>query len=172
MGARGPVGRPGEHHHGHRDRRVVELVNRRPETVVPKPPAGLLAATRRAWERYWQSDVATVATGADHDLVERLFVLRDEHARVLRALRSTGERMVSGSRQQPRLSPLFDLLFKLEASIHVLENELGLSPLARARLGIAVGAAKLTAAELNRITRDRPHHDDEDEEDADEYEDA
>jgi P27 family predicted phage terminase small subunit len=114
----------------------------------------MLAATRRAWERYWRSDVATVATDADRDLVERLFVLRDEHARALRTVRSTSERLVSGSRQQPRLSPLLDLVFKLEGAIHTLETELGLSPLARARLGIAVGQATLTAAELNRMTRD------------------
>jgi P27 family predicted phage terminase small subunit len=169
MGARGPVGRPGEHRHGHREAPVVELVQSRPDVTVPKPPPGMLAATRRAWARYWQSDVATVATEADRDLVERLFVFRDEHARALRTLRATGERMVSGSRSQPRLSPLLDLVFKLEGAIHTLETELGLSPLARARLGIAVGQATLTAAELNRMTRDRPHHDDEDD---DEYEDA
>jgi P27 family predicted phage terminase small subunit len=150
---------------------VVELVHSRPDVTVPKPPSGMLAATRRAWDRYWRSDVATVATDADRDLVERLFLLRDEHARVLRTLRSTGERMVSGSRQQPRLSPLFDLLFKLEGAIHTLETELGLSPLARARLGIAVGTAKLTAAELNRITRDaQPRADDDDDEEFEDVE--
>jgi P27 family predicted phage terminase small subunit len=163
------VGRPGEHRQGHREASVVELVHSRPDVAVPKPPSGMLAATRRSWERYWASDVAAVATDADRDLVERLFVLRDEHARALRTVRSTGERLVSGSRQQPRLSPLLDLVFKLEGAIHTLETELGLSPLARARLGIAVGTARLTAAELNRMTRDRPHHDDEDD---DEFEDV
>jgi P27 family predicted phage terminase small subunit len=129
----------------------------------------MLAATRRAWERYWRSDVATVVTDADHDAIERLFLLRDEHARAMRAVRSTGQRLVSGSRNQPRLNPIYDLVFKLEGAIHTLETELGLSPLARARLGIAVGQATLTAAELNRLTRDRPQHDDEDD---DEFEDA
>ena len=76
---------------------------------------------------------------------------------------------MSGSRNQPRLNPIYDLIFKLEGSIHTLETELGASPLARARLGIAVGQATLTAAELNRMTRDRPSHDDEED---DEYEDA
>ena len=117
MGARGPVGRPDQHHHGHRDRRSSSSSTARPDVVVPKPPSGLLAATRRAWARYWTSDVATVATVADHDLVERLFVLRDEHARALRAVRSTGERLVSGSRQQPRLNPHLRLIFKLEGAI-------------------------------------------------------
>jgi P27 family predicted phage terminase small subunit len=131
--------------------------------TVPKPPPGLLAATRGAWERYWRSDVATVVTDADRDLVERLFVFRDEHARVLRSVRKSNARLVSGSRQQPRLNPLLDLVFKLEGAIHSLETELGLSPLARARLGIAVGQATLTAAELNRMTRDRSHQDDDEE---------
>jgi P27 family predicted phage terminase small subunit len=134
---------------------VVELVQRAPDVVVPKPPTGLLATTRRAWARYWSSEVSRVVTDADYDLIERLFVLRDEHARALRTLRATGERMVSGSRSQPRLSPLYDLVFKLEGAIHTLESELGLSPLARARLGIAVGQATLTAAQLNAMTRDR-----------------
>jgi P27 family predicted phage terminase small subunit len=129
----------------------------------------MLAATRRAWARYWRSDVASVVTDADHDAIERLFLLRDEHARAMRAVRSTGERLVSGSRNQPRLNPIYDLIFKLEGAIHTLETELGASPLARARLGIAVGQATLTAAELNRLTRDRPHHDAEDD---DEFEDA
>lgn len=148
---------------------MVELVHSRPDVVVPKPPPGMLAATRRAWARYWKSDVASVVTDADHDAIERLFLLRDEHARAMRAVRSTGQRLVSGSRNQPRLNPIYDLIFKLEGAIHTLETELGASPLARARLGIAVGQATLTAAELNRLTRDQPHHDDEDD---DEYEDA
>src|SRR5439155_23575859 len=76
MGARGPVGRPGEHRQGHREASVVDLVHSRPNAAVPKPPPGLPVATKTAWARYWTSDVASVVTDADHDAIERLFLLR------------------------------------------------------------------------------------------------
>jgi len=49
--------------------------------------------------------------------------------------------MVAGSQGQPRLNPALDGLMKLEGAILRLENELGLTPSARLRLGITFADA-------------------------------
>ena len=52
--------------------------------------------------------------------------------------------VVRGSKDQLRLNPVADLVTKLETIILRLETELGLTPMSRARLGIATGQAQLT----------------------------
>jgi len=49
--------------------------------------------------------------------------------------------MVAGSQGQPRLNPALDGIMKLEGAILRLENELGLTPSARLRLGITFADA-------------------------------
>ena len=51
---------------------------------------------------------------------------------------------------QPVLNPLAPYLATLEATIARAEQELGLTPMARAKLGIVIGQEALTADALNR----------------------
>ena len=151
MGSRGPLGRPDRERQGHRASKAIEVAPATDTVSVPNPPAGLLPSTLDAWHAYWRSSPAQVATEADHQAILRLFVLADEFRRCTQAVRSTNERVVEGSVGQVKMNPLSDYALKLEAAIGRLETELGLTPMARARLGLTIGQARLTAADVNRM---------------------
>ena len=70
--------------------------------------------------------------------------------------------MVAGSQGQPRLNPALDGLMKLETAILRLENELGLTPSARLRLGITFADAtnSLQALSERFASLDFEEHDD------------
>ena len=59
-----------------------------------------------------------------------------------------------GSQGQPKVNPLIDLTIKLESSILKLEQELGLTPLARQRLGIAFGEAQVGFKQLQEFLKE------------------
>ena len=59
--------------------------------------------------------------------------------------------MSKGSTGQPKVNPLIELVLKLEDKMLKLENELGLTPLARQRLGIAFGEAAMNLTNLTEI---------------------
>jgi P27 family predicted phage terminase small subunit len=159
MGIRGPLPKPGDQRQGHRKQprtaqnppqiAVLSPSSEAPERVVPRAPTGLLDASRKRWKSFWQSAVSK-AVDLDADLyrVERWIGCVDEYERVNAAFKKT--RLVKGSTGQPALNPLASYLQQLLNEINKAEAELGLTPLARMRLGIAYGEAKLTALELAR----------------------
>ncbi len=118
----------------------------------PRAPSGLLAASRRRWEAFWCSDVArAVDVASDGDRLVRWISYVDEWHRAMREFRR--ERVTEGSMGQPVLHPLAGYLAQLEQSIARAEQEFGMGPMARMRLGIATGEAALTAQRLNELTR-------------------
>jgi P27 family predicted phage terminase small subunit len=100
----------------------------------PPPPDDLTPELTAVWAALWQSDTAAVIEETDLPVVYRLFGLYAQHKKaadvVLQGL------VVKGSVGQVRVNPLADHLLKLETAILRLENELGLTPMARARLGV------------------------------------
>jgi P27 family predicted phage terminase small subunit len=143
----GPPRKPGRAQ-GKRERPVLALVHDRGR--LPEPPEGLLKRSQALWEAFWGSEVAR-AVDLDSDLyrLERWIRDVDEYERTLDEYRQ--ERLVQGSMGQPRLNPLAARLKDLEAVIRETERDFGMTPMARLRLGIAVGQAALTAAEVNRL---------------------
>ena len=121
---------------GHRrhDPSIVLAEGETTATAHPRPPQGLLAATRKAWHTYWDDEISAITRGVDHQVINRLFGLYDEHARARVVVKQA--LMVKGSTGQIRTNPLADHILKLETAILRLENELGLTPSARMRLGI------------------------------------
>lgn len=120
-----------------------------PSAIVPKPPAGLTTQSRKIWRAYWESQVSNAADQqADMHRLQRWIQYVDEYEKVSKVFRST--RLVKGSMGQPVLNPLSGYLANVEANISRAENEMGLTPLARLRLGITYGQAMLTAEALNR----------------------
>lgn len=105
---------------------------------APPPPADLLATTRSAWESFWRSPQAKyVDPSTDLMALVRLFRLYDEQERAYRQLTGKGaKRIVEGSKGQPRLSPLYSLIDRLDAKILAVEDRFGLSPRARQNLGV------------------------------------
>ena len=59
-------------------------------------------------------------------------------------------RLVRGSTRQPTLNPLAAYIAQCEAAITRAEEQLGLTPLARMRLGIETAKARYTLADLSR----------------------
>ena len=73
----------------------------------------------------------------------------DQYARVQKVVKKS--LVVRGSTGQIRTNPLAEHALKLETQILRLENELGLTPMARQRLGIAVGEAATSLASINEL---------------------
>jgi P27 family predicted phage terminase small subunit len=114
--------------------------------AAPAPPAGLLKATREAWSAFWSSPLAPMVVPAtDLPALERLFTLRDERARALRGYRA---RRLVVTDSGVALNPLLRVLKQLDAEIRQLEDRFGLSPIARLRLGVALGEAARSLEEL------------------------
>jgi hypothetical protein len=115
---------------------------------IPTPPRGLLVVTRDDWDAFWRSPLAATALpDTDGPSIRRLFVLRDQAERISRAVRS--KPVVPGSMGQSRANPLYQTLTALLAEIRQLEDRFGLSPMARLRLGVQLGDAARSLADLN-----------------------
>jgi hypothetical protein len=113
----------------------------------PPPPRGLLGASRDSWRSYWRSPIARIVQDVHLPQLTRLWQLRDERERCYRSLRK--ERIVKGSMGQPRRSPLWDAISGLDAEIRQLEDRFGLSPRAWLGLGVTLGEAARSLADLN-----------------------
>jgi P27 family predicted phage terminase small subunit len=139
----------------------LELVPTVDQLPVPRPPIGLLKTSVQRWETYWRSTVGVVAResgGVDLPALERWIRNVDEWDRAMRVLRRS--RLVQGSAKQMRLNPLATYVAQREAAIRDAELAYGMTPIARLKLGIAVGQARLTAAQLNEALNDSSDDDD------------
>ena len=120
----------------------------------PAPPDGLLAVTVAVWDRFWRSRIRrAVQNEIEVERLERWAYTLDEWYRLSRAIR---RRRVVASPQGPKLNPLVAYLRQIEGELYRIENSFGMSPLARARMGLTVAEGKRTAAELNRLLEGRP----------------
>lgn len=116
---------------------------------VPPPPTGLLKTHRDSWARYWTSKVAGAADPVtDLPTATRLWTLYDERERAYRGYRK--QRLVEGSQGQLVINPLYKVVQSCDSEIRALEDRLGLNPKARLQLGIAVGEAAKSIADLNQ----------------------
>ena len=121
--------------------------------IIPTAPKGLTAASKKRWRTFWLSPLATVVEiSTDLHRVERWITAVDEYEKVGKVFR--GARLVKGSTGQPVLNPLATYLATLETTISRAEQELGMTPMARLKLGIAVGQMRLTADALNKSLDD------------------
>ena len=153
MGKRGPLPKPSARRAGHRRARKPKALELVPaEATVPVPPSGVGASTLAAWETYWRSDVAAVASEVDLPVIRRLFVMYDQYEKAIEIVSKTIA--VKGSTGQIRVNPVADYAFKLAGQILRLEEELGLTPLSRQRLGIALAEKYRSLDELNRSLND------------------
>ncbi len=142
---------------------ALELVKRADavvEVIAPAPPPGMLKNTIELWESYWTSPVAKMAIEVDRlGVATRWIEAQDERRRAMTVFRK--ERFVKGSMGQATLNPISAWIKSREEVIAKCEAELGLTPYARQRLGIAVGQAAMTAAQLNAMSEEADHADNE-----------
>ena len=151
MGRRGPLPRR-EGQKRPRDSTIVPMRTVKGGLIErPKITRDWLEVTQRAWDAYWRSDLVQVVTEVDLQAVRRLFDAYDRYDRLMDILLETP---TVEARGEVRAHPAEMMAHRLDGQILKLEAELGLTPLARQRLGIAVGKATMTADEMNRRFRE------------------
>ena len=159
MGKRGRIPKQKDKLTGHRDS-SLSVIQGGKAFETPKANSRWLAKTKRYWNEYWDSDLASTAQKVDFPAFYRLFQFYDEVERANRTIQNMGNSglLGVGSTGQPTINPLITLTLKLEEKILKLEQELGLTPLARQRLGIAFGEAQMGFKQLQQLLQDDEEH--------------
>jgi hypothetical protein len=125
---------------------------------APRMPRGLCKPAQDAWNGYWTDTVSGVMRDSDASLVLRWVRNVDRYHRLMaEADRSP---MVAGSTGQQRANPVYDLVLKIETSIKADEQQLGVGPLNRLRLGTIFAEGARTLAQLNADAEDGAASDD------------
>ena len=152
MAKRGRLPKQKENLVGHRDN-SLNVIQGGKQFETPKPNVKWLRVTQRQWKEYWDSELASTAQKVDLPAFNRLFQYYDEAERANRAIRTAGNNglLSRGSTGQPTINPLITLTLKLEEKILKLEQELGLTPLSRQRLGIAYGESQMGFHQLQQL---------------------
>lgn len=111
-----------------------------------KRPSKLCVPAAEAWDAYWSDVVAGVVRPGDASLVDRWVRNLDRYHRIMRL--ADKEPVVEGSTGQQKPNGLYDLAFKIEASIKTDEQQLGIGPLNRLRLGVKIAEGAKSLADL------------------------
>ncbi len=115
---------------------------------IPELAGRNLKKTKDWWNSFWSSDLSSaIDIKSDLPVIERLASLMDERERIFKQAKK--DRLVVGSQGQVVLNPLYNALLKIDAEIRNLEDRIGLNPKARVSLGIQIGQAKKSLADLN-----------------------
>ena len=132
----------------HRIRPKVVDIGAYKKREIPKLKGRYLKITKLWWEDFWTSDLASaIDTKSDQSIVYRLATLIDERERIYKQAKK--DRLVVGSQGQVVINPLYSAMLKLDAEIRQLEDRIGMNPKSRVALGISIGQAKKSLADLN-----------------------
>jgi P27 family predicted phage terminase small subunit len=147
MGARGPLPKEEGRRQRARSQKNTSLIAAYEPSPIPEPPEQLSTIQVEAWDVFFTSDLAGLIKATDLPVVRRLWTYYQQHEDLLVIFEKS--KLVAGSTGQPRINPAHDAILKLETAIHRLENELGLTPSARLRLGITFADATNSIDALN-----------------------
>jgi P27 family predicted phage terminase small subunit len=132
---------------------AVRPYNGRRADLVPvqggrfDPPDGLSEQARVLWDLYWDDSVATVITVVDRGLLTRWI---SEYDRYLRTIAEADqEPLVRGSTGQPAENPLYRIAYRALDAAERCERQMGIGPLHRSSLGIAVITQRKSLADMN-----------------------
>jgi P27 family predicted phage terminase small subunit len=131
---------------GHRRHRALVAVDATPTEPPPPAPAGLLPGTGETWERLWTSFLAG-AWNRDTDLpaIARYVLNLDKWCRYEEMVAKVP--MVKGSKGQLRSNPLAGRMDALEGQLRFTEEQYGLTPASRIRLGLEIMEHRRSLAE-------------------------
>jgi P27 family predicted phage terminase small subunit len=154
LGKRGPLPKEEGARQNRRARSNLRLIEKyeADKPAVPQPPTGLSPERISDWHRYFGSQLAGLVQDTDMSAVRRLWGYYQQHDELTAIFAKS--RLVAGSTGQPRMNPAADALLKLETAILRLENELGLTPSARLRLGITYADATNSLEKLTEYVMD------------------
>lgn len=147
MGARGPLPKEEGRRQRARGQKNTALIAAYEPSPIPEHPEHLSGLQVEAWEVFFTSELAGLIKQTDLPVVRRLWTYYQQHEDLLVIFEQS--KLVRGSTGQPRMNPAHDAILKLETAIHRLENELGLTPSARLRLGITFADATNSIDALN-----------------------
>jgi len=112
---------------------------------VPPPAKEWLKPTKEQWSQFWASPVAQLVLPVDQPAVHRLFSMYDMRARAEAIYRKAP--LTAGSMGQSVLNPMAGEIHSLDKTITTLEDRLGITPLARLKLGVKFGEARQALAD-------------------------
>jgi P27 family predicted phage terminase small subunit len=111
------------------------------------PPYGLSPPTLAMWEAYWSDVVSQVHTPVDRALLVRWAT---EYDRYLRTVATADEQpLVEGSQGQSVENPLYRIAYRALDAAERCERQMGIGPLHRSALGIAVMTERKSLADMN-----------------------
>lgn len=167
MAGRGFTPKPSDRQRRNTPKALASVTALVPDVACPVPPAGLWKVTREQWAAFWGSPVAKLVDSAsDMPALHRLFGLMDDCTRYRTSIRQSP--FVEGSQGQQVRSPYVRDLQAAQAELRQLEDRFGLSPRARLSLGVVLGEAKRSLADLGAaFTTDEGDSDDGDPRDDD-----
>jgi P27 family predicted phage terminase small subunit len=111
------------------------------------PPDGLTGESLDLWDAYWSDPVSGVQTGVDRGLLHRWI---REYDRYLRTVgEADGTPVVTGSKGQQVENPLYKVAYRALDAAERCERQLGIGPLHRSNLGIAVITERKSLADMN-----------------------
>lgn len=126
-------------------------------TEWPEPPATIGEGAIRIWNQLGVSMLAgAIDLQSDYSILERWITYVDRWYALERRLRRIIEAerdIVTGSTGQEVPHPLYKMVHDTENMIRSIEKDLGLSPMARARLGLTVAEGQMIASQLNEMVR-------------------
>jgi hypothetical protein len=114
---------------------------------APPMPRGLCQQVIDAWTGFWSDVVSGAMRPADTAVAARWAKNFDRYLRLI--AQADREPMILGSQGQMRPNPLYRLAMLLEASIRVDEAQMGIGPLNRLRLGVALSESAKSLSQLN-----------------------
>jgi P27 family predicted phage terminase small subunit len=158
MGSRGPLPKDEGARQNRRSRSNLRLIETWDEQrPIPDTPEGMSDRQLETWRAYFESPLSALIKETDLPVVRRLWGYYQQHEELTNIF--DRGRLVPGSTGQPRINPAHAALMQLDSAIHRLENELGLTPTARLRLGITFADAttsleKLTERAISDVTDD------------------
>ncbi|MET8627944.1 hypothetical protein ABZW30_30095 [Kitasatospora sp. NPDC004669] len=117
-----------------------------PSGELPQPPDGLCRPAVEGWSAYWGDVVAGALRPSDASLVDRWVRNLDRYHQTL-AL-ADAEPVVTGSTGQPKPNGLYALAYQIEASIRADEQQLGIGPLNRLRLGLKLAEVQTSLSDI------------------------
>ena len=110
-------------------------------------PEGLTEQAQQVWAAYWDDAVATVATVVDRGLLIRWITEYDRYMRTI--AEADREPLVRGSTGQPAENPLYKIAYRALDAAERCERQMGIGPLHRSNLGIAVITERKSLADMN-----------------------
>lgn len=112
-----------------------------------EPPDGLSDDVLAIWDTYWDDRVSSVQTAVDKIILIRWITELDRYFKLLRL--ADAEPIVTGSQGQPVENPAYGTAHRALTAVHHCEKQLGIGPLHRSALGIAVITETKSLADLN-----------------------